>query len=138
MICPYKFSQLHRGGWILSIALYSMALVCAIVGYETEAERLEMIILCMNVYFGMLVVVESLAWWIRKCWLESAFHSFTTDVLMASKNEEDARDIMYNIAVWPVVKAHNKIREWRPQAIDVIAKLSYLGPILAMIATAFA
>lgn len=137
MICPYKFSQLHRGGWILSIALYSMALICAVVGYETD-ESCKMIILCLQVYIGMIVVVELIAWWIRKWWMEGAFQRFTIDVLMASSKEEDARDIMYNMAVWPVMKRENKIHEMHAGALGVIMRLFYLGCGLAGLAVIFA
>lgn len=133
MICPYKFSLLHRGGWILSLSLYSMALICAVIGYETQ-DSLKMIILCMQVFFGMIAVIELVAWWIRKCWMEGAFRTFTVDVLMASSREEVARDIMYNMAVWPVMKRENKISEMRVQAINVIGNVLYVGVILSMIA----
>lgn len=86
----------------------------------------------------MLVVIESLAWWMRKCWLDGAFQSFTIDVLMASRHEEDARDIMYNVAVWPVVKTQNKIHQWHLEAVGVIMKVYCVGPILALIAVIFA
>lgn len=138
MICPYKFSRLHRGGWTMCMSLFSMALCSAVIGYETTEERCAMIILCLQVYVGMLLVVELLAWWIRKWWLDGIFQSFTVDVRMSSMQEEDARDVMYNMAVWPVIKAQNKKREWFVDSVNTIMRLFYFGCVVAMIAVFFA
>lgn len=138
MICPCKFSRLHRCGWSLSFLLYILALVSVFVERGDTVEMIMKIYLCFDVYIGMIIVIEILSWWIRTLCFDGIFRYYAVDIMMTIQREPEARDVMYNMAVWPIFKAHQKCEEWKMAPIFTMFVLFVLGIIPAIISLVFA
>lgn len=109
---PLYYARSHRKAVQMVFFLYIIGLISTHF-YDNTAQ---MSMLAFQLWLGAWVAIELLSAWYRKWWMESGFKNWQVILAMAyTADEEIARDIAYNVAVWPAVKTAKHMKDWAIQ-----------------------
>lgn len=98
---PLYYARSHRKAVQGVSVLYLIGLVSTHFNENTA----QMSMLAFQAWLGAWIAIELLSAWYRKWWMEGGFRNWQVILKMAYvADEEVARDIAYNVAVWPAVK----------------------------------
>lgn len=98
---PLYYARFHRKGLLVVSVLYAIALVSTHFNDKTA----EMSMVAFQAWLGGCIAIELLSAWYRHLWMDAGFKNWQVILKMAYVDDEEvARDIAYNVAVWPAVK----------------------------------
>lgn len=113
---PLEFAKFCRWVWKMLFWMFIVGLVAMNVEYYGDGEKIyKMTWQVFGVYLLTNVLVQPLMTIYRHCFLDGAFKNWQVIAMMALSKDEDAVDIVYNMAVWPATKAHKVYTSWEFQ-----------------------
>lgn len=113
---PLEFSKFCRWVWQILFWMFIFGLLAVNIEYYGDGEKIfEMTWQVFGAYVLTNVLVQPLMTIYRCMFLEGAFRNWQVIMMMALSNDEEATDIVYNMAVWPATKAHKVYTSWEIQ-----------------------
>lgn len=113
---PLEFAKFCRWVWKIMFWMFIMGLFAVNIEYSGDSEKIyNMTWQVFGAYLLINVMVQPLMTIYRHNFLDGAFKNWQVIAMMALSKDEEATDIVYNMAVWPATKAHKVYTSWEVQ-----------------------